>query len=265
MTGQDDSFDIAEVRAAIASDGVPVEVELRDVCESTNSALLDAPAAGPGTLQLLACERQLAGRGRRGRSWLSWGSGSLTFSVRWQFPDGAASPAGLSLAAGVAVLRGCEALGAQSVMLKWPNDLLAAGIKLGGILTELSSDVGGATCAVIGIGINLRRGDAAALDVPAAALEQAMAVVPTRSRLLGELAGQLARMLGVFSRQGFGAFRDAWQSHNAYAGRLVQVSGDLGWTRTGVCLGVDDEGALLLETAAGRERVISGDVSLRPT
>ena len=236
---------------------------MRDVCDSTNSALLDAPAAAPGTLQVLACERQLAGRGRRGRDWLSWGNGSLTFSVRWQFPANAASPTGLSLAAGVAVARACDALGARNVMLKWPNDVLAGGNKLGGILTELATTACGATVAVIGIGLNLRRSDAATLDVPVAALEETMAILPGRSRLLGELAGQLARMLADFSLQGFVAFRDEWQARNAHAGLPVQVTGDLGWSRSGVCLGVDDDGALLLDSAHGRERVLSGDVSLR--
>lgn len=263
MSAQDDSLEISAVRSALVCDGIPVEIELLDVCESTNSALLDAPAAAPATLQVLACERQLAGRGRRGRNWLSWGEGSLTFSVRWQFPAGAASPSGLSLAAGVAVARACEAVGARGVMLKWPNDVLVNGNKLGGILIELATSASGATVAVIGIGLNLRRAESTALDLPVAALDESLAVLPARSRLLGELAGQLARMLSVFSGEGFAAFRDEWQARNAHAGLPVQVTGDLGWSRSGVCLGADDDGALLLASELGRERVLSGDVSLR--
>ncbi len=264
MLHHDDALDIRAVRAAFACDGVALDVDLRDVCESTNSALLDAPPAPPRTLQLLACETQLAGRGRRGRSWLSWGANSLTFSVRWQFEPGAASPTGLSLAAGVAVARACEALGAQGVALKWPNDILLRGDKLGGILIELATSSCGATVAVIGIGLNLRRVESAALDVPVSSLDQTMQTLPARSRLLGELASQLARMLAAFSAAGFAAFRDEWQSRNAHAGLPVQVIGDLGSTRSGVCLGVDDDGALLLGGAGGYERVLSGDVSLRP-
>ena len=264
MLSQDDPLDIDQVRSALACDGVPVVVELRDICDSTNSALLDAPAAEPGTMQVLACERQVAGRGRRGRNWLSWGNGSLTFSVRWQFAAAAASPMGLSLAAGVAVARGCDALGARDVLLKWPNDILVGGNKLGGILTELATSASGATVAVIGVGLNLRHDGTAALDVPVAALEDTMSVLPERSRLLGEFAGQLARMLDEFSRGGFAAFRDEWQSRNVYAGLPVQVTGEVGSSRTGVCFGVDDEGALLLDGGLGRERVLSGDVSLRP-
>lgn len=263
MSAQDDSLEIGAIRAATACDGIPVEFVLLDVCESTNSALLDAPAAARGTLQLLACERQTAGRGRRGRSWLSWGDRSLTFSVRWHFPVAAASPSGLSLAAGVAVVRACEAVGARGVMLKWPNDILAGGNKLGGILIELATSASGAIDAVIGIGLNLRSADANALELPVAALEETMAVLPTRSRLLGELASQLARMLSVFSREGFAAFRDEWQTRNSHAGLSVEVTGDLGWSRAGVCLGADDDGALLLGSELGRERVLSGDVSLR--
>lgn len=264
MSSQVDSFQIDKVRAAIASNGVPVAIELRDVCDSTNSALFEAPAAVLGTMQLLACEMQAAGRGRRGRSWLSWGGGSLTFSVRWQFAPGAASPMGLSLAAGVAVTRACDALGVTGVMLKWPNDILFDGRKLGGILTELAMSASGATTAVIGIGLNLRRADAAQVDVPISVLEESLAVLPDRSRLLGEFAGQLARMLVAFSADGFAAFRDEWQSRNAHAGLRVQVGDDADSLRTGTCIGVDNDGALLLESALGRERVLSGDLSLRP-
>lgn len=264
MLSHDDCLEINDVRAALACGEIPVELELRKCCDSTNSALLDAPAAAPGTLQVLACERQLAGRGRRGRDWLSWGKSSLTFSVRWQFAAGAASPTGLSLAAGVAIARGCDALGAGGIVLKWPNDILLGGNKLGGILTELATCAFGATSAVIGIGLNLRRADATTRDLQVAALEQAMAVVPCRSRLLGEFSGQMARMLQVFSRDGFAAFRDEWQARNAHAGLPVQIVGELGSLRSGICLGVDGDGALLIESALGRERVLSGDVSLRP-
>jgi len=116
---------------------------------------------------------------------------------------------------------------------------------------------------VIGIGLNLRRTETTVLDMSVAALDETMAVLPTRSRVLGELVGQLARMLLVFSREGFAAFRDEWQSRNAHAGLPVQVTGDLGWSRSGVCLGADDDGALLLDGAQGLDRVLSGDVSLR--
>lgn len=264
MLSDDDTLEINDIRAALAGEAIPVEFELRESCDSTNSALLDAPAAPPGTLQVLACERQWAGRGRRGRDWLSWGSGSLTFSVRWQFAAGAASPTGLSLAAGVAIARGCEAIGARGVVLKWPNDILVGGNKLGGILTELASLPSGATAAVIGIGLNLRRAGATTGELPVAALDETLAVLPRRSRLLGEFSRQLARMLMEFSRHGFAAFREEWQSRNAHAGRLVQVIGELGSSRSGLCLGVDDDGALLIEGVLGRERVLSGDVSLRP-
>ena len=239
------------------------QLELRESCESTNTALLDAPAAAAGVLQLLACEDQTAGRGRRGRSWMSWGPGSLTFSVRWQFCARGAAPAGLSLAAGVAVARSLEDFGAHGIALKWPNDILCDGAKLGGILTELATGAGGAMYAVIGIGLNLRRVPVAAVDAPVSSLDQALPTLPERSLLLGRLAADLAGMLQVFSDQGFSAFREDWARRNHHAGRLVRIDGEQGTPREGVCLGVDDDGALLLEEHGRRRRVLSGDVTLR--
>lgn len=264
MITPDDILDAARIRAAAALPEAKLALELRESCASTNSVLLDAPAAAPGVLQALACERQTAGRGRRGRSWLSWGAGSLTFSVRWQFARGDAAPAGLSLAAGVAVAQALEELGATGIALKWPNDILLDGAKLGGILTELGGGPSGAMSAVIGIGLNLRLAGAAQVDVPIAALEQGLAVLPDRSALLGRLLAQLAAMLEAFAQRGFVAFREDWQRRNAYAGCMVRVAADPGLTREGICLGVDADGALLIEDDGMPVRVLSGDVTLRP-
>jgi BirA family biotin operon repressor/biotin-[acetyl-CoA-carboxylase] ligase len=157
-----------------------------------------------------------------------------------------------------------ETLGARGIALKWPNDILLHGAKLGGILTELATDSSGAMSAVIGIGLNLRRSDACVPDVPIAALEDALRPVPDRSVLLGACAGQLAAMLETFASAGFAAYRQAWQARNAHVGCMVRVSGEMGAGREGLCVGVDDDGALLIETHGQAMRILSGDVTLRP-
>lgn len=264
MINPDDKLHGARIRAASRLAEQRFALELRDACASTNSTILELAPPAPGVLQLLACESQTAGRGRRGRNWLSWGGGSLTFSARWQFRSGNAAPAGLSLAAGVAVALALETLGARGIALKWPNDILLHGAKLGGILTELATDSSGAMSAVIGIGLNLRRSDACVPDVPIAALEDALRPVPDRSVLLGACAGQLAAMLETFASAGFAAYRQAWQARNAHVGCMVRVSGEMGAGREGLCVGVDDDGALLIETHGQAMRILSGDVTLRP-
>lgn len=259
-----DFLDTQAVRAAIAPQVADrVLFELRDECASTNAVLLDLPPDGEATLRVLACERQSAGRGRRGRQWLSWGADSLTFSVRWRFGLGVPPPMGLSLAAGLAVARACESLGAQPLSLKWPNDLLFDRRKLGGILIELSNDASNGTAAVIGVGLNLKSGHASAVDQPLAALDEALSAPVSRSALLGACIGELWQMLDRFSREGFAPFRSEWEARNIYAGLPVQILGDSGQVEYGICTGVEDDGALRLDRAGVLVRVVSGDLTLR--
>src|SRR5471032_1954753 len=151
-----DCLDAAAVRAQLGPRARRFRVELLDACASTNTLLLERARAGAPSGSVIACELQSAGRGRRGNNWQSGLGGSLTFSLLWRFAQGAAGLSGLSLAAGVAVARALAAGGAAEVQLKWPNDLLHAGRKLGGILIELRGDAQGPSAAVIGIGINVR-------------------------------------------------------------------------------------------------------------
>jgi BirA family biotin operon repressor/biotin-[acetyl-CoA-carboxylase] ligase len=234
-----------------------LDLEIRERCGSSNSELLAAPSGPSDRLCALAVEHQTAGRGRRGRSWQSWPGGSLTFSLRAESLPGPLS--GLSLAAGVALGRALERHAQQPIQLKWPNDLWIDGRKLGGILVELA-----ASAVVIGVGLNLLlppEGLGADETQQAAALFDHPPVA--RNHLLADCLHALSDMLHTFSQQGFQAFHAAWNDRNAHAGREVMLLGE-GRTPAGRCLGVDESGALLLATPAGIERVLSGDLSLRP-
>src|SRR3954463_13031747 len=110
-----------------------VDVRVLERCDSTNSVLLAAEVLRP---TLLACEEQTAGRGRRGRRWHSLPGGSITFSLARTIERPVRELAALSLVAGVASVRALRRLGAAGVALKWPNDLVVGGAKLGGILVE---------------------------------------------------------------------------------------------------------------------------------
>jgi BirA family biotin operon repressor/biotin-[acetyl-CoA-carboxylase] ligase len=189
----------------------------------------------------------------------------LTFSLLWRFPEGTPPPAGLSLAAGVAVARTLEGLGAAGVRLKWPNDILAEGAKLGGILIETLSS-GGRHVAVIGIGLNVRLPAhvASAIDGTAGALDAVMSYTLSRNLLLAALLDGLAAMLDEFARTGFAGQIEEWMARNAHAGQLVVILAEGAAPVEGRCAGVDADGALLLETATGLRRIVSGEVSMRP-
>lgn len=233
-------------------------------CGSTNSELMDAPPATGGRVAVLVADRQTAGRGRRGRQWQSWAGGSLTFSARWCFAAGAPVPAGLSLVAGLALARAFETLGVAGLQLKWPNDVLVHGHKLAGILVELQPGRDRSLAAVIGIGINLCL--PADAHIPGQAgvtdLARELGAPPERAAVLGIVLRELHALLELYATAGFGALRGAWQQRNAFAELPVRISGE-GTELTGTCAGVDEDGALLLRTEAGLQRILSGEVSLR--
>ncbi|HEX5676197.1 MAG TPA: biotin--[acetyl-CoA-carboxylase] ligase [Azonexus sp.] len=241
------------------------DVVALDECDSTNSELLRRADCGAPDGTVIVADRQTAGRGRRGRQWLSAPADGLTFSCLWRFGGPATQLAGLSLAAGVALARGLENLGAGGIRLKWPNDVLLERdghfAKLAGILIELASDRRG-TQAIIGIGLNLQP-PTEELPQPAAGLAQALAHLPDRHAVLASVLVALAEVLEALAVDGFGGLKMEWQRRHAWQELAVQVLGDGAEPLVGVCLGAADDGALLLETAAGVQRILSGDLSLR--
>jgi BirA family biotin operon repressor/biotin-[acetyl-CoA-carboxylase] ligase len=260
-----DFLDAAAVRAQLGIRARDFQLELLDTCASTNTLLLERARGGAPSGSVLACELQSAGRGRRGNRWQSGLGGSLAFSLLWRFGQGAAGLAGLSLAAGLAVARALASLDIEGVQLKWPNDLLHAGRKLGGILIELHGEAAGPSAAVIGIGLNLRlrAGVRDAIAQPVTDLAAIAKQVPQRNRLLAATLIELARVLELFAKHGFAPLRQEWVAHHAHQGRLVTLSSGEGKTVTGRAAGVAEDGALLLETARGLERCVNGELSLR--
>lgn len=242
-----------------------LDVDALDDCDSTSSELMRRADRGALAGTVIVADRQSAGRGRRGRSWLSAPESSLTFSLLWRFDGPPGQLAGLSMAVGVALARSLERLGAAGVRLKWPNDVLLVVdgdfAKLAGILVELVSDRRGAQ-AIIGIGLNLQRPQEA-LPQPAAGLAQAMRQMPERHAVLAAILQELAGVLESFAVDGFSGVKTDWQARNAWQDQPVRLLGDDAEPLEGICRGADHDGALLLETAAGLQRIFSGDVSLR--
>lgn len=258
-------LDPAAVRAALGAAAPRFALEVFDRVDSTNTELLRRAAAGAPSGTVIAAEWQTAGRGRRGRVWHALPGAALTFSLLWRFEQGAGFLAGLSLAAGVAMMRALELHGVAGAGLKWPNDVLWRGRKLAGILIEMQGDMLGPSAAVIGIGLNCRLPPALLerIDQPAVDLTAAAGAAPERSRLLATLLLELDRAFTVFAREGFAPFREDWQRYDVYRDQPVKVALPDGSVVNGAAAGVADNGALLLATNAGQLRFHSGDVSLR--
>jgi len=247
---------------------IPVTVEVTDQVDSTSSELMRRSQRRDVHGIALAAEWQTAGRGRRGRPWMAVAGGSLTFSLGWQFEQGAGFLAGLSLAVGVAVARGLEAEGLSGIALKWPNDLVHRHLKLGGILIELNGDALGPSTTVIGVGLNVRLPAAARKDIPVPVTDLTTvagkkAPPIDRNRLLARLLAELAAVLEQYATEGFAPFAAEWQHRHAYQGKPVKLLLPDGATVTGKVAGVDASGALVLADGPRRARFLAGEISLR--
>ncbi|MGN6313184.1 MAG: biotin--[acetyl-CoA-carboxylase] ligase [Rhodanobacteraceae bacterium] len=261
-----DRLDAVAIRRALPT---PVRKRLGSLevhwkLDSTSSELLRRVDGLPDRAFVFA-EMQTAGRGRRGRAWVSPPATNLAFSCFKRFGQGYAALSGLSLAIGVAAARGLEERGMQGVGVKWPNDLVHHDAKLAGILIELGGEFLGPCHAVIGVGINLHlpREARGAIAQPVTDLDEIGAgATPARSKLAATMIEHLCEALDVFAASGFAAFASDYARYDALRGRALRVDDPRG-AFEGVAIGVDARGALRVRTPHGERRVDSAEVSVR--
>jgi BirA family biotin operon repressor/biotin-[acetyl-CoA-carboxylase] ligase len=235
--------------ARLTTTTAPSLVRLAAIDSTQRYAAALARSGAPDRTVVTAAT-QTAGKGRRGRVWHDAPGASLLVSVITRPALAPAQLPTLSLAAGVAVIDALAAVGVTA-RLKWPNDALVDGRKIAGVLLERHGDA-----VVIGMGIN----------VEPAAIPPALAIHATsvageggnadRERLLQALLGALDHWRATLERAGFEAVRERWSEASETLGRRVSVDGVVG-----VAVGIDHDGALLVATGAGTERVVAGDVA----
>jgi BirA family biotin operon repressor/biotin-[acetyl-CoA-carboxylase] ligase len=259
-----DMLDAQAVLTAIGEQREWFNLQLLDEVDSTNSYLMKQASKGAPHVTCVAAHIQISGKGRRGRTWVSHLGASLTFSLLWRFNCGAAALSGLSLTAGVALMRAFNQLGVEGVSLKWPNDVLYDNKKLAGILIELQGDMDGPSAAVIGVGVNLRLPENVLkrIDQPAIDLVS-IGVTVGQGELLGTLLRHLAEVLRKFEEDGFVALRAEWLSYHVYHNRPVRILMPDGRDVHGTVRDVAEDGILLVETALGMQRFSAGEISLR--
>lgn len=242
-------------------------VETAWTVDSTNSVLLVRQNPPFGACEILLAEYQTAGRGRRGRPWVAPPGGSICLSLSWAFREVPPDLGALGLVIGVCALRALRDSGLEDARLKWPNDIVADGKKLGGILIELRAGSSGPACPVIGIGLNVALGanvlkaleetGVAATDLASAGLNQ-----HSRNAIAAAVVTEVVRGLLVFEQEGLRAFAEEWRTADALHGRQIDVHTLEGVAR-GVARGIDLYGALVVETPQGIRRFISGEVTVR--
>ncbi len=250
---------------------VGLSLELLAEIDSTNKVLA---GAGHRHRHFVLAEHQTSGRGRRGRVWISPPHSGLclSFGYRFRCPMSALGPLGLAMGIVVAEVLN-EQVGHMAIKLKWPNDLLFNGKKLGGLLVEAQPIGSSAVNAVVGLGLNVCLplrvfGSEAALADAAegrgwtdlqAASEQPL----DRSQLAVQLAMALDRACNEFERNEFSAFIARWSALDALCRQRVIVQQDNGSQQTGVAAGIRSDGALWLDTPDGRVALQYGEVSIR--
>jgi BirA family biotin operon repressor/biotin-[acetyl-CoA-carboxylase] ligase len=239
-------------------------LEIHDQIDSTNAYLMTQTRQQAVSGLVCFAEQQTAGKGRRGREWVSPFGHNIYLSVAWQYQQGGyAAIAGLSLAVGVAVIRALTELQLNEVGLKWPNDIYSGGKKLGGILIEVSGESDGVCNVVIGIGLNLFLPDSKAETITQAwtDISKITGQSPSRNLLAGKLLNHLLPLLADYEQQGIKTYLDEWRRYDCLKGLpatlfIAQQSIE------GVVQGVNDEGLLLLKRKDGTvQSFASGEVS----
>lgn len=259
--GDPETFDRAAVERATGLAAIEVLAEVTSTMERARSL-----AAEPGVALPLAvvADRQTAGRGRRGAGW--WQApGSLAMSLvvdatRVVEPPNARVTPLWSLACGVALAESLTLLEPAVVaQVRWPNDVVACGRKLAGILVETAP--GGRV--IFGVGVNTT---GSAADAPEG-LRGRVGTLPDitgrtlpRSRLLGAFVPRLLALLGETSRDP-GVLVERYRPLCSLVGTVVTVHRDDGRRLVGVCHGIDADGALVLDTAAGMVHLVSGSLT----
>jgi len=244
------------VRSAFARE-LGRDVEYHERIDSTQTRARELAGAGASSGIVVANE-QVHGLGTHGRSWEAVAGSSLLAS--WIARPAPKAPALFAALAGVAIARALDSVGVEGARLKWPNDVELEGKKLAGVLAHATSDGGGGVL-VLGIGINVhqQRGD----------LHAEIADTATSLAMVGHHIDRLA-LLAILTReldrlQEPGALAPAhaeWVARSTLLGHGVEVRVDGRDAFAGTATAIDDEGALLVHTANGVERVISGDVRL---
>lgn len=235
-------------------------IDLHLTTPSTNRLALDAKHAP----YVCLAEMQTAGRGRRGREWVSPFAKNIYLSVAWNFSDQSATLDSLSLCVAVAIAKAMRNLGCEGIGLKWPNDLLYENRKLAGILLEASGELGGKIRVVVGIGLNvaMTEDQGAGISQDWVALKELLPANVTRNEVTAALLDSLAQALPVFEVEGFSAFEDEWRLFDCLVNQEVDLH--IGsQVVPGIARGVDATGALLIEQSGGIKSYRGGEVSVR--
>lgn len=228
---------------------------------STNAVAFTLAAEGAAEGTVIMAEQQTAGKGRMGRLWVSPAGVNLYCSIILRPPIQPAAAPQLTFLSVIAVARAVETLTTLKTRIKWPNDLLINGSKVAGLLNEMSAETDKVNFVILGIGVNVNmRAEQFPKDLrhPATSLFLESGAKVDRTEFALILIQELDRLYTDFLEKGYDPARSEWLERSNLAGAIVTVT-DNGAVRTGRVDGIDEYGALLLDSG---EKILAGDVTL---
>ncbi|MEX6665482.1 bifunctional biotin--[acetyl-CoA-carboxylase] ligase/biotin operon repressor BirA [Pseudomonas sp. W2-17] len=235
---------------------------IHESIDSTNAEAMRMASSGAALPALILAEQQTAGRGRRGRQWVSPFGENLYYSLALRMDGGTRRLDGLSLVVGLAVVDTLRELGIHRAGLKWPNDILVGRKKLAGVLLEVTGDLANVCHVVIGIGININMRDSVDVNQAWTSVALELGNVQDRNTVACALSRNLSGYLAGHQEKGFAAYRKAWEDKHLWQGLAVALTAGVNTTQ-GVVKGIGDDGALRLEVDGREEHFSGGEVSLR--
>lgn len=239
-------------------------VEVHHVIDSTNSYLIRRLPNQLQNGQICIAEYQSAGRGRRGRQWISPFGSHLYMSMYWHLETGMSAAMGLSAVTALAISDAIFDLYNIHVQLKWPNDIYLDGVKLAGILIDLEGQSLEPCHCVIGIGLNLSmpKQSGEQVDQPWTDLAQHVDQKIDRNKLAAKIITCLQIRFKEHQSQGLQHMMSEWKVLDYYFNKPVKILTGERETR-GICKGINNQGALLLEIDNKIHPIYGGEVSLR--
>lgn len=236
-------------------------VQVASITGSTNDLIKQQINKQSGLVCI--AEAQTAGRGRRGRKWVSPFGSSIYMSMLWHFSDGYQAMSGLSLMVGVVLNQTLQAFGVDTCKLKWPNDLYYEQQKLAGILIEVEGQVGASASAIIGVGLNIKLpNDVKGIDQAFTDLSAINSSTISRNNFAAAFISHLWQALPQFEQQGLKPFMQSWEQADLYVNKPVVLISENNETR-GISRGIDATGALLLEVNGNVSAYHGGEISVR--
>ena len=244
------------------------KIECLQEVDSTNqyAAQLELPPAGRFTVVL--AESQRAGKGRRGRAWVSPFAANLYLSLLWPLQKPLHTASVLSPYLAVQMARSLHQMGVTSVGVKWPNDIYSDDKKLAGILIECVGEINGHCRMIIGVGLNVYMSQYMEVNIDQPWTDM-VSEVPAHSIKRNQLAAiiitGIAETLDLFEQDKLNSLASEWQSWDVMKDKPVSILSEHG-TKSGIARGINNDGSLILETPVGKyENILMGEISMRPS